>query len=153
VLLVSEQSLRIWFSDLYNPEEFIMITRRVALLAFAFSVAAAASAGAQKTEKAAKHETQAALEKEAKFSMKDARALAEKTVPGAKIESGELEREGGKLIYSFDMKTAGKSGIDEVNIDAMSGKLISNKHETPAQEKAEAAADAKAAKHAKKGKP
>ncbi len=63
----------------------------------------------------------------------------------------EIEREGGKLIYSFDMKVAHKSGIDEVNIDAMTGKLIANQHETPKDEKAEAKADAKAAKAAKGG--
>ncbi|MEO8621224.1 MAG: hypothetical protein ABI625_09170 [bacterium] len=44
------------------------------------------------------------------------------------------------------MKVAGKSGIDEVNIDALSGKLVSHEHESPAAEKAEARADAKAAK-------
>jgi uncharacterized membrane protein YkoI len=77
--------------------------------------------------------------------MADARALATKTVPGATIQAGEIERENGKLIYSFDMKTAGKSGIDEVNIDAMTGTVIANQHETPKAERAEAKADAKAA--------
>lgn len=96
----------------------------------------------------AKVESQAALEKEAKVSMAGARALALKTVPGATIEAGEIEREGGKLIYSFDMKKAGKSGIDEVNIDAMTEAVLSNKHETPKAERAEARADAKAAKAA-----
>ncbi|MEO8623745.1 MAG: hypothetical protein ABI625_21880 [bacterium] len=47
----------------------------------------------------------------------DARTLPEKTNPRA-IRTGEIEREGGKVSYSFDMKTAGQSGIDEVNIDA-----------------------------------
>jgi hypothetical protein len=94
-------------------------------------------------------ETEAQLQKEAKMTMADARALALKTVPNATIQAGEIEREGGKLIYSFDMKTPGKSGIDEVNIDAMTSKVISKAHETPKDEKAEAKADAKAAKAAK----
>jgi uncharacterized membrane protein YkoI len=121
-------------------------------VAFAFLVIAGASAGAQATPKTAttaphkKVETQADLQKEAKMTMRDARALAQKTVPSARIQAGEIEREGGKLIYSFDMKVAGKSGIDEVNIDAMTGRLISKAHETPKAEKAEAKADAKAAK-------
>jgi len=106
---------------------------------------------------AAKHkkvETQAELQKQAKMTMADARAMALKTVPNATIQSGEIEREGGKLIYSFDMKVDGKSGTEEVNIDAMTSKLIRTEHETPKAERAEAKADAKAAKAVKaKAKP
>ena len=126
-------------------------TRFATLVAFAIATSAVA-AGAQQATKHpttthhAKVETQAQLEKEAKLTMAQARALAIKTVPGAKIETGEIEREGGKLIYSFDMKTQGKTGIDEVNIDAMTGTVIGNQHETPKDEKAEAKADAKAAR-------
>jgi uncharacterized membrane protein YkoI len=112
-----------------------------------------ASAHTHRRHTVKKAETQADLEKEAKMTMADARALAEKTVPGATIQAGEIEREGGKLIYSFDMKTPGKSGIDEVNIDAMTSKVLSDKHETPKAERAEAAADAKAAKKAAKKTP
>ena len=127
---------------------------RTVLAALAFVVATGSAAGAQAAHKSAtaqhkKVETQADLQKEAKMTMADARALAQKTVPAGKIASGEIEREGGKLIYSFDMKVPGKSGIDEVNIDAMTGTLISNQHETPKDEKTEAKADAKAAKAAK----
>ncbi len=115
----------------------------------AFLAVAASTAGAQGPGKHKKVETQAELQKEAKMTMADARALAQRTVPNASIQAGEIEREGGKLIYSFDMKLAGKSGIDEVNIDAMSGKVLSNLHETPKAERAEARADAKAAAKAK----
>ena len=90
-----------------------------------------------------KVETQAELQKEAKMTMADARAMAMREVPGARVQAGEIEREGGKLIYSFDMKVPHKSGIDEVNIDAMTGKLVSKQHETPKDEKAEAKIDAK----------
>lgn len=105
--------------------------------------------GAAAAHKGPQHktETQADLEKEARMKMPAARKLALRTVPHATIQAGEIEREGGKLIYSFDMKTRGKPGIDEVNIDAMTGRLVSNQHETPKDEKAEAKADAKAAKH------
>src|SRR5437899_1430032 len=102
-------------------------TRLIPVAAFAL----AGAAGAQQGSHHKKVETQTELQKEAKMTMADARALAERTNPQAKIQTGEIEREGGKLIYSFDMKTAGKSGIDEVNIDAMTGKLIANQHETP----------------------
>ena len=126
-----------------------MRTTRIALAAAIALATPAIAAHAQKattTRHHAKVETQAQLEKEARITMTQARALATKTVPGASIQAGEIERENGKLIYSFDMKTAGKTGIDEVNIDAMTGTVIGNQHETPKDERAEAKADAKAAK-------
>ena len=126
------------------------ITRFIPLAAIVFT---AAAAGAQGPKHSKKVETQADLQKEAKMTMVDARAMALKTVPGATIQDGEIEREGGKLIYSFDMKVPGKSGIDEVNIDAMTSNLVSHQHETPKAERAEAKADAKAAKAAMKAKP
>jgi len=71
-----------------------------------------------------------------KISMTKAREIALKRVPGGKIQSEELENEKGKLIYSFDIKT-NKPGVTEVNVDAMTGKLIDVVHETPAKEAAE----------------
>ena len=121
---------------------------RIIPAAAALCAALALSAGAQ-SPKHKLHETQADLQREAKMTMADARAMALHTVPTATIQAGEIEREGGKLIYSFDMKVPGKSGIDEVNIDAMTSKLVSHQHETPKDERAESKADAKAAKAAK----
>jgi len=77
-----------------------------------------------------------------------AAATAQARVPNGKIQGVELEREKDRLIYSYDIKTAGKTGIDEVHVDAMTGKIISFAHESPAAEKKEAAEDAKAAKAA-----
>jgi uncharacterized membrane protein YkoI len=90
-----------------------------------------------------KKDTPASLRKEAKISQKTARATALKEVPNGKVRSSELERENGKLIYSFDIKVAGKSGIEEVNIDAMTGAVVAHEHETPKAEKKEAAAEKK----------
>lgn len=119
------------------------ITRLVPLVALALT---ATVAGAQRPGHQKKVETQAELQKESKMTMADARAMALRTVPNATIQAGEIEREGGKLIYSFDMKVPSRSGIDEVNIDAMTGKLVGRQHEAPKDERAEAKADAKAAK-------
>jgi len=83
--------------------------------------------------------TQAELQKEAKISMRKAKSIALKKVAHGKIESAELENENGKLIYSFDIKSS--SGITEVNVDAISGKVISSRHETPAKEADEKKAD------------
>ncbi|MES2150264.1 MAG: hypothetical protein V4508_10770 [Pseudomonadota bacterium] len=62
-----------------------------------------------------------------------------------KLKDSELEVEDGCLVYSFDIITKSANGIEEVMVDAVSGQVISNKHETPAQEAAEAAADKKTA--------
>lgn len=114
-------------------------------LAFPAMVLAQAPAKATTTAKPKpKVESQAALAKEAKVSLVDATATALKEIPGGKVAAHELEREDGKLIYSFDIKVAGKSGIDEVAVDAMTGAMITKTHETPEDEAKEKAADAKA---------
>jgi uncharacterized membrane protein YkoI len=89
-----------------------------------------------------KEESQATLQKEAKVTLAVASATALKEVPGGKIKEHELEREDGKLIYSFDIKVAGKSGTEEVNIDAMTGAVVAKEHEDAAAEKKEKAEDA-----------
>lgn len=96
--------------------------------------------------KAKKTETQAALQKEAKISEADARATALKQVPNGTVKSSELEREKGKLIYSIDITVPGKTGIEEVNVNAIDGSVVAKEHETPKAEKAEAAHDAKVKK-------
>jgi uncharacterized membrane protein YkoI len=123
-----------------------------AMTAIAFTAASASAQAATATATTTKHETSAQLKKEAKVTEKAARTTALAQVPGGKVQKHELERENGKLLYSFDITTKGKTGVDEVQIDALDGSVISNKHETPAMEKAEAKAEkkeAKAAKHKK----
>jgi uncharacterized membrane protein YkoI len=116
----------------------------VTLGAGSLIVGGAHSASAQaKKAPAAKHETQAVLRAEAKITEADARTTALAEVPNGKIQSHELEREKGTLLYSFDIKVPGKSGIEEVQVDAITGHMISHEHETPATEKQEAAAEAK----------
>ena len=80
--------------------------------------------------------------KKAKVTAEQAIATAQAKLPNATLDAAEIEEEGGKLIYSFDFKTSGKSGIDEVNIDAMTGKQVGKiSHESPADEAKEAKAD------------
>ena len=86
-------------------------------------------------------ETQADLQKEAKISMKKARSIALKKVAHGKISSAELERENGKLIYSFDIKTS--RGVTEVNVNAMDGKVVDVHEESAAKEAAEKKQEAK----------
>lgn len=77
----------------------------------------------------------------ARISRKRAEAIALKRQAG-KINEGELEREQGRLIYSFDIQTA-DGGIMEVQVDAYSGKVVSATPETAAHEAQEKAADTK----------
>ena len=81
------------------------------------------------------------LLKKAKITSEAAIATAQAKFPKAKISEAEIEDEDGKLIYSFALKTEGKSGIDEVNVDAMTGKVLKTEHESPESEAKEAKAD------------
>ena len=91
------------------------------------------------------------LAREAKVSESAAIAVAKRAVPKGEVASIELEREGGRLIYSMDVKTSGKSGIDEVNVDAKTGKQVGKvQHESATTEKAEAQAEKAEAKKDKK---
>ena len=127
-----------------------MKTVPVLLLLFAASLGAQE---AKKTEKAetkaeakAVKKTQAELKKEAKIEEKEARKTALGKVPNGKVQEEELEEENGRLIYSYDIKVPGKSGIEEVNVDAKTGEVVGQSHENPADEKAEAKAEKKAVK-------
>src|ERR1044071_7028873 len=109
---------------------------RIASLAAGIAIALVAStAQAQDTYKREIPDSLAAV---VKITESSAAATARARVPTGKIQSVELEREQGKLIYSYDIKTAGKSGIDEVNIDATTGRIVAFAHESSAAETKEA---------------
>ena len=139
------------------------------VIALAFALAATATvAGAQGTSaskaavkqtasmsttkrhrRAVKKETQADLRKEAKISEADARATALQQVPNGAVKSFELEREKGKLIYSYDITVPGKSGVEEVNVNAIDGSVVAKIHESAKTEKKEAKQEAKEKKTTK----
>jgi uncharacterized membrane protein YkoI len=66
------------------------------------------------------------------ITVEQARATALAKAPG-KIQSEELEREEGKLVWSFDIRTNATT-ITEVWVDANSGKVVKTAIETPADE-------------------
>ena len=76
-----------------------------------------------------------------RISMEKARELASRVYSGA-IKDEELEFEGGKWIYSFDLKKPGDALTHEVQIDAVSGKMIGMHTENSKDEKKEAIEDA-----------
>jgi uncharacterized membrane protein YkoI len=59
----------------------------------------------------------------------------------ATIKEAELEVEHGCLVYSFDIAVAGRSGIEEIQVDAGNGKVLSSEHESEASEAAEKSKD------------
>jgi predicted small secreted protein len=91
-----------------------------------------------------KHD-QASLLAQAKISKETASASALAKVPGGTVKDGELEKEKGKLIWSFDITVAGSKDIKEVAVDATTGEVLDVVTETPADQAKEAAEDAAAA--------
>ncbi len=113
---------------------------RQSLYPFALIIPLTALACSRQTGGPIKEET-SGLSADAKVDPATARRTALAKAPGGKIEKEELEREGGKLVYSFDIKTGTQPGIDEVQVDAVDGSVVSVKHEDAAAEAAEAKQD------------
>jgi hypothetical protein len=87
--------------------------------------------------------SQIELHKQAKVSEAAAKKTALAKVPDGTVSSSELEREHGKLIWSFDIAQAGSKNVTEIQVDAKNGKIVSTTIETASKEAAEAAAEAK----------
>ncbi len=121
------------------------------LVAIAFA-ALPALANSQTAKASKKPETEAMLKAEAKITESVARGIALKEVPSGVVKSSEIEREKGHLVYSFDITVRAQTGIEEILVDAMTGKIISHEHETPKAEKAEARKEAKEKKASAKKK-
>jgi hypothetical protein len=94
----------------------------VAVVAFSVSTCMAAE------------EAQSALKKQATVTEAQARKSAMAKVPKGTIKSSELEREKGKLIWSFDIAKSGTRNITEVQVDAKTGKIVSTQTEAPADQ-------------------
>jgi hypothetical protein len=98
---------------------------------------------------ATEKQEQAELQAQAKISREAAQQTALAKVPGGTVKDGELEKEKGKLIWSFDITTPSSKDIAEVAVDAITGAVVAVDIETPEQQAKEAAEDA--AKSKKKG--
>ena len=91
----------------------------------------------------------AQLEAQAKITKAQAEKIALDKVPGGTIKEGEIEKEKGKIIWSFDIATPGTKDITEVNVDAMTGAVVDVSKETVADQEKEKKADSKKAKKEK----
>jgi uncharacterized membrane protein YkoI len=69
------------------------------------------------------------LQAQAKLSKDDAGKIALAKVANGTIKEAELEKEKGKLIWSFDIATPGTKDITEVNVDAITGEVMPIEHE------------------------
>lgn len=93
------------------------------------SIALLAALAQQPAAPAYKREVPDSLIAKVRVSEDSARAIALRRVPGGTIEALELEREGGTLLYSWDIKVRGKPGITEVHVSARTGRILSVEHE------------------------
>lgn len=84
-----------------------------------------------------KEARQAQLMAQAKVSQSDAQATALAQVSNGTIKESELEKEHGKLIWSFDIATPDTKNITEVNVNAIDGTVVSKEIEKPENEKDE----------------
>ena len=103
------------------------------------SLAMAKSAGQEVSANEAK------LAKQAKITRERAQQIALKRAPGT-VENGELEKEHGRLVYSFDIRNA-KGNHRRVQVSAITGRVVRVEHETRKQEEAEKRKESKENKH------
>ena len=104
------------------------ITLPLAMAAFAMGAPLASAATT----------SQDALKAAAKVTEADARTTALTKVQNGTVQSSTLEKEHGKLVWSFDIAQPTTKDLTEVQVDATTGAIASVKKETPAQEAKEA---------------
>ena len=90
-----------------------------------------------------KEAKQAKLMAEARVSKETAGQTALAKVPNGAIKEAEIEKEHGKLIWSFDVTTPDTKDITEVNVDAITGDVVSVEKESAESEAKEAAGEKK----------
>ena len=95
-------------------------------------------------------ETKASLNSPAKITQQAATRIALVEVPNGKLKSSELERENGKLVWTFHITVPGSDNVTEIKVDAKNGALVSSIIETPPDHANEEAADQLKKKKAKK---
>jgi uncharacterized membrane protein YkoI len=92
----------------------------------------------EKCEKHHKEAKQAKMMAQAKVSKDDAQKTALAKVPNSTVKEAEIEKEHGKLVWSFDLTTPDTKDITEVNVDAITGDVVSVEKEAAESEAKEA---------------
>jgi uncharacterized membrane protein YkoI len=100
------------------------------ILCGALAVGLLAGCASEKSEQT----KQARLEAKAKIARADAQQTALQQVPNGTVKEAEIEKEHGKLIWSFDIAVPDSKDIKEVAVDALTGQVVSIETETPEQQ-------------------
>jgi hypothetical protein len=93
------------------------------------------------TALAVPEESQEALKAQAEVTQAQAEKIALGKVPDGNIKSSELEKENGKLVWSFDIVVPESKNIAEVQVDAKTSEIVLVEIETPEQQAQEAKTD------------
>jgi len=80
---------------------------------------------------------------QAKITKADAEQIALAKVSRGIVKSAEIEKEKGRIVWSFDIARSGTRDITEILVDAKTGKIFSIQTESPRDQAKEAAADLK----------
>lgn len=112
-----------------------------AVVAAGAVAAASTTLAAQGQTPTYKRDLPANLVKQATVSEANAAKTVAARLPSGRIQAVELENEDGRLIYSYEVKVPGRPGIEEINVNAKTGAVVSTEHESPASERGEAKAD------------
>src|SRR5438105_15960779 len=100
--------------------------KRIRMFSLTFGIVlgfAAATFAAQPSE--------AELVKQAKITKAEAEQIGLAKVSRGIVKSAEIEKEKGHLVWSFDIAQPGIRDITEILVDAITGKIISNRIELP----------------------
>ena len=111
------------------------------IICSALAAALLTGCASEKCEKHHKEAKQAKLMTEAKVSKADAEKTALAKAPNGTIKEGELEKEHGKLVWSFDIAIPDTKDITEVNVDAITGDVVSVEKESAESKAKEAAGE------------
>ena len=115
----------------FEDKSIIRCAAMSLLFVLSLSAFALVSVSAQEKEETPDKE----LAKQTRITIAKAREIAQKQAAG-KIEGEELEKEHGKLVYSFDIRNQ-KGTITEVQVDAKNGQVVSVEEEDKAAEEKE----------------
>jgi uncharacterized membrane protein YkoI len=97
--------------------------RLLSTLTLAAALACAAGSLSAQDAQAPTRDVPDSLVARAKVSEDSARAIALKRVPGT-VQGTELSRERGRLLYEFKIQRSGRKGTTEVEVNAMTGKVV-----------------------------
>ena len=93
-----------------------------------------AGCASEQAERQDEKSEQAKLAAEAKVSQADAEKTALSRVPGGVVKESEIEKEHGRLVWSFDIATPDSKDITEIEVDAQTGVVVAVETEPAGKE-------------------